>query len=125
MVVFKIERAVGPKIRILNHWDNLDRSVERGYAGASIFNWHTLPGYIAPRYIDYARANASIGINAMVPNNVNANAAILSAAYIEKARALADALRPYGIKDILVINGQRVRRWKSASSKPPIRSIRR
>ena len=86
------------KIRILNHWDNLDRSVERGYAGASIFNWHTLPGYIAPRYIDYARANASIGINAMAPNNVNANAAILSAAYIEKAKALADALRPYGIK---------------------------
>ena len=86
------------KVRILNHWDNLDRSVERGYAGASIFNWHTLPGYIAPRYIDYARANASIGINAMVPNNVNANAAILSAEYIEKAKALADTLRPYGIK---------------------------
>jgi alpha-glucuronidase len=86
------------KIRILNHWDNLDRSVERGYAGASIFNWHTLPGHISPRYIDYARANASIGINGMVPNNVNANAAILSAEYIEKAKALADALRPYGIK---------------------------
>ncbi|MES2473178.1 MAG: alpha-glucuronidase family glycosyl hydrolase, partial [Pseudomonadota bacterium] len=86
------------KIRILNHWDNLDRSVERGYAGASIFNWHTLPGHISPRYIAYARANASIGINGMVPNNVNANAAILSAEYIEKARALADAMRPYGIK---------------------------
>lgn len=86
------------QIRMLNHWDNLDGSVERGYAGASIFNWHTLPGYISPRYIDYARANASIGINGMTPNNVNARAESLSPAYIEKARALADALRPYGIK---------------------------
>lgn len=86
------------RIRILNHWDNLDGSIERGYAGASIFNWHTLPEHIPPRIIDYARANASIGINGMTPNNVNARAESLSPAYIEKAAALAGALRPYGIK---------------------------
>ena len=85
-------------LRMLNHWDNLDRTVERGYAGASIWNWHTLPGYIDPRYIDYARANASLGINATVVTNVNANALVLTAPYLEKARALAGVLRPYGIR---------------------------
>jgi len=58
------------KLRMLNHWDNLNRYVERGYAGMSIWNWHTLPGYTDPRYIDYARANASIGINAVSLTNV-------------------------------------------------------
>ena len=89
-----------PKIkhRLLNHWDNLNRSVERGYAGMSIWNWHTLPGYIDQRYIDYARANASIGINGVVVTNVNANALILTKEYLEKVTALADAFRPYGIK---------------------------
>ena len=62
---------------MLNHWDNLNRTVERGYAGFSIWNWHTLPGYIDQRYIDYARANASIGINGTVLTNVNANALFL------------------------------------------------
>lgn len=85
-------------LRMLNHWDNLDRTVERGYAGASIWNWHTLPGYIDPRYIDYARANASLGINATVVTNVNANALVLTAPYLEKARALAEVMRPYGIR---------------------------
>ncbi|HWV64914.1 alpha-glucuronidase family glycosyl hydrolase, partial [Chitinophaga sp.] len=68
-----------PKIRLrmLDHWDNPDRTVERGYAGFSIWNWHTLPSYIDQRYIDYARANASIGINGVVITNVNANAVIL------------------------------------------------
>ncbi|MGF6930627.1 alpha-glucuronidase [Chitinophaga sp. W2I13] len=89
-----------PKIRLrmLNHWDNLDRTVERGYAGSSIWNWHTLPGYIDQRYIDYARANASIGINGTVVTNVNANALVLTKPYLEKVKALADVLRPYGIK---------------------------
>ncbi|MDA3823145.1 MAG: alpha-glucuronidase family glycosyl hydrolase, partial [Bacteroidales bacterium] len=89
-----------PKIkhRILNHWDNLDRTVERGYSGFSIWDWHKLPGYIDQRYIDYARANASIGINGTVLTNVNANALVLSVQYIEKVRALADVFRPYGIK---------------------------
>jgi alpha-glucuronidase len=89
-----------PKIqnRLLNHWDNLTRHVERGYAGISIFNWHTLPGYIDQRYIDYARANASIGINGTVVTNVNANALILTKEYLEKFKALADVFRPYGIR---------------------------
>lgn len=89
------------KLRTLNHWDNLDRTVERGYAGFSLWNWHTLPGYIDPRYIDYARANASIGINAVVLTNVNANATILTPEYIEKVKALANVFRPYGIKVFL------------------------
>ncbi len=88
-------------LRMLNHWDNLNRYVERGYAGMSIWNWHTLPGYIDPRYIDYARANASIGINAVSLTNVNANATILTSPYLEKVRALADVFRPYGIKVFL------------------------
>lgn len=89
-----------PKIRLrmLDHWDNPDRTVERGYAGFSIWNWHTLPSYIDQRYIDYARANASIGINGVVVTNVNANAVILTPAYLEKVKALADVFRPYGIK---------------------------
>ena len=89
-----------PKIqnRILNHWDNLNRTVERGYAGISIWNWHTLPDYIDQRYIDYARANASIGINGASLTNVNANATILTKQYLEKVAALANVFRPYGIK---------------------------
>ncbi len=89
-----------PKInvRILNHWDNLNRTVERGYAGFSLWNWHKLPDFIDQRYIDYARANASIGINGTVLNNVNANALILTPQYLEKVAALANTFRPYGIK---------------------------
>ena len=89
-----------PKIelRMLNHWDNLDRTVERGYAGFSLWNWQKLPKYIDQRYKDYARANASIGINATVLTNVNANALVLTSAYLEKVAALADVFRPYGIK---------------------------
>lgn len=89
-----------PKIqnRILDHWDNLNRTVERGYAGISIWNWHELPDYIDQRYIDYARANASIGINGTVLTNVNANAFILTHQYLIKVKALADVFRPYGIK---------------------------
>ena len=86
------------KLRLLNHWDNLNRSVERGYAGLSLWNWHTLPDYIDQRYIDYARANASIGINGTVLTNVNANALVLTKNYLEKVKALADVFRPYGIK---------------------------
>ena len=89
-----------PKVqtRILNHWDNLNRTVERGYAGMSIWEWHKLPGYLDQRYIDYARANASIGINGTVLTNVNANALILTNNYLEKVAALANVFRPYGIK---------------------------
>ena len=96
----QLDIVSAPRIhhRMLNHWDNLDRTVERGYAGFSLWNWHTLPGYIDKRYIDYARANASIGINGTVLTNVNANATILTPAYLEKVKALADVFRPYGIK---------------------------
>ena len=85
-------------VRVLNHWDNLDRYVERGYAGQSIWDWHRLPGWLDPRYTDYARANASIGINGTVLNNVNANAEVLTPMYLEKVAAIAGVLRPYGMK---------------------------
>jgi alpha-glucuronidase len=95
--------ASSPKIkfRLLNHWDNLNRTVERGYAGFSIWDWHKLPDYIDQRYIDYARANASIGINGTVLTNVNANATILTPQYLQKVAALANVFRPYGIKVFL------------------------
>jgi len=89
-----------PKIknRLLNHWDNLNGTIERGYAGSSLWEWSKLPGTISPRYKAYARANASLGINGTVLNNVNADAQILTASYIAKVKALADVFRPYGIK---------------------------
>ncbi|MBW3468115.1 alpha-glucuronidase family glycosyl hydrolase [Arthrospiribacter ruber] len=89
-----------PKIqkRVLNHWDNLNRTVERGYSGFSIWNWHRLPRHIDQQYLDYARANASVGINGTAITNVNANALVLTPYYLEKAQALANAFRPYGIK---------------------------
>jgi alpha-glucuronidase len=101
--ISKLEISSAPKIkyRLLNHWDNLNRTVERGYAGASIWDWHKLPDYIDQRYIDYARANASIGINGTVLTNVNANAIILTKPYLDKVAALANTFRPYGIKVFL------------------------
>jgi alpha-glucuronidase len=86
------------KHRVVNHWDNLDGSVERGYAGSSIWDWHKLPDYLNPRYMVYARATASLGINGTVISNVNSNATVLTEMYLEKAAALADLFRPYGIK---------------------------
>ena len=85
-------------LRVLDHWDNLDGTVERGYAGESLWDWHTLPDHLDPRYVDYARANASLGINGSVLNNVNASAQSLTPAYLEKAAALAAVFRPYGIR---------------------------
>ncbi|MBO9545733.1 alpha-glucuronidase family glycosyl hydrolase [Caulobacter sp.] len=93
-----IASAPKVKLRMLNHWDNLNRTVERGYSGQSIFDWWRLPGHVDPRMVDYARANASIGINGTVLNNVNAKADSLTPAYIAKAAALADTFRPYGIR---------------------------
>jgi alpha-glucuronidase len=84
-------------LRVLNHWDNLDRTVERGYAGPSIWDWQSLPK-IDPRYVDYARASASIGINGVVLNNVNADPKILTPEYLAKVAALATVFRPYGIR---------------------------
>jgi alpha-glucuronidase len=91
------------RLRMLDHWDNLDRTVERGYAGPSIWDWWKLPGYVDPRYVDYARANASVGINGAVLNNVNAQPESLTGPYLEKAAAIADVLRPFGIKVYLSI----------------------
>ncbi len=93
-----ISEAPAVQLRLLNHWDNLDRTVERGYAGFSIWNWHELPEYIDRRYVDYARANASIGINGSVVTNVNANALVFRKDYIQKTAALADVFRKYGIR---------------------------
>jgi alpha-glucuronidase len=84
--------------RLLNHWDNQNGTVERGYAGSSIWQWYEMPERLDPRYTDYARANASIGINGVVINNVNASARYLTAEYIGKVAALAGVMRPYGIR---------------------------
>ncbi|MBN8807858.1 MAG: alpha-glucuronidase [Sphingomonas sp.] len=97
----RLASAPRVKLRVLDHWDNLDGSVERGYAGASLWDWWTLPDYADPRYTDYARADASVGINGVVLNNVNATADSLTAAYIAKAAALADIFRPWGIRVFL------------------------
>ena len=91
-------------LRLLNHWDNPDGSVERGYAGESLWRWSELPGTVDPRITDYARANASLGINGSVLNNVNASADMLSAPYVEKVAAIARVLRPYGIRVYLSAN---------------------
>lgn len=91
-------------IRVLNHWDNLDGTVERGYAGRSLWKWEELTDTVSARYREYARANASVGINGTVLNNVNASPEILSADYLQKVRKLADVFRPYGIKVYLSVN---------------------
>jgi len=103
--VERLDITEAPKLglRLLNHWDNLDRYVERGYAGQSIWDWWRLPDILVPRYTDYARANASIGINGTVLNNVNASAQILTPRYIAKAAALADVFRPWGIRVYLSV----------------------
>ena len=92
-----IESAPRLPLRLLDHWDNLDGTAERGYAGASLWEWARLPDSLNPRYRDYARANASVGINGVVPTNVNADPRVLTPAYLVKVAALANVLRPYGI----------------------------
>ena len=95
-----------PKIehRVVNHWDNLNRIVERGYAGLSLWDWGTLPHYLSTRYTDYTRFNSSLGINGAAINNVNANPLILTPQFLEKVTALADVFRPYGIKMYLSVS---------------------
>jgi alpha-glucuronidase len=92
--------ASAPRLdrRVLNHWDNLDRTIERGYAGFSLWDWQKLPDYLDPRYTDYARANASLGINGTVITSVNANATSLTPEWLRKAAALADVFRPWGLR---------------------------
>jgi alpha-glucuronidase len=98
--VTDLDQMSTPRIRrrLLNHWDNLDGTIERGYAGCSLWDWHKLPDYLSPRYLDYARANASIGINGAVLNNVNSHSLVLTTPYLQKAAALANVFRPYGIR---------------------------
>ena len=92
------------RLRILNHWDNLDGSIERGYAGKSIF-WNTHSAIHNKQLLkEYARANASIGINGTVLNNVNASPKMLTAPYLKEVKAIADILRPYGIRVYLSVN---------------------
>jgi alpha-glucuronidase len=91
----------GIRNRILCHWDNIDGTVERGYSGWSLWKWGELPAVIDPRYRDYARACASIGINGVCLNNVNAQAESLSTEYLVKTAALAELFRPYGIRVFL------------------------
>lgn len=112
-----IDKTEKPQVglRILNHWDNLDGSIERGYAGKSIFKWEEIKlgkngkgGSISKslhdRLVTYARANASLGINGSVLNNVNASPKMMTAEYINKVRVIANILRPYGIRVYLSIN---------------------
>jgi alpha-glucuronidase len=98
-----ITRIPAYQYRILDHWDNLNRVVERGYAGLSLWDWFTLPTYKDPRYTDYARANASVGINGTVLNNVNASPVILTSDWLTKAAVLADIFRPFGIRVYLSV----------------------
>jgi alpha-glucuronidase len=115
-----VRSAPALQLRVLNHWDNLDRSVERGYAGQSIWNWWELPAILDRRYVDYARANASIGINGTVLNNVNASAEMLTAPFIAKTAALADVLRPYGIKVYLSVRFSTPLELKQTGSADPL-----
>ena len=101
----RLDQRAEPKVawRMLNHWDNLDRTVERGYAGQSIWNWWELPDMRSTRYRDYARANASLGINGVVLNNVNSKPEVLASSWLPKVAAIAEELRPYGQKVFLSV----------------------
>jgi len=98
-----ISSAPRLKLRLLNHWDNIDGTIERGYAGHSIFDWHKMPDYMDPRYTVMARADASVGINGIALNNVSSDVWMLAPMYIGKVAALADVLRPYGVRVYLSI----------------------
>ncbi len=99
-----VEENPAYALRILNHWDNMDRTIERGYAGRSLWAWDALPDTLSDRYEAYARANASIGINGTVLNNVNASPQILTTENLRKVKALADVFRPYGLRVYLSVN---------------------
>jgi alpha-glucuronidase len=98
--IARLDVASSPRIqlRLIDHWDNLDRSIEHGYGGPSLWDWPALPDSISPRYRDYARAEASIGINGVSLTNVNANAKALTPDFLKKVAALAGVFRPYGIR---------------------------
>jgi alpha-glucuronidase len=112
------------QLRLMNHWDNLNGTIERGYAGRSLWQWNELPDKLNPRYADYARACASIGINGAVINNVNADTRILSPEYLRKVVALANVWRPYGVRMYLSANfAAPVRLGGLATADPLERSV--
>src|SRR5690606_17232749 len=115
-----VSSAPRVQYRVVNHWDNLNRLVERGYAGLSLWEWGSLPEYKNPRYTEYARINASLGINGTVLNNVNAAPRILSDQFLKKAAALADVFRPYGIKLYLSINYDSPRAFGDLDTDDPL-----
>jgi alpha-glucuronidase len=108
-------------IRMANHWDHLNRrGVERGYAGLSLWEWGTLPHYRNPRYTDYARFMASLGMNATAINNVNADPRILTDQFLEKVAVLADMFRPWGVKMYLSMNFDSPRRIGGLKTADPL-----
>lgn len=117
-----IKLSSSPRLqhRVVNHWDNLNRIVERGYAGLSLWEWGNLPQHQHPRYTDYARINASLGINGAAINNVNADPRILSDQFLEKVAVLADIFRPYGIKIYLSINYDSPRAFGDLDTADPL-----
>lgn len=117
-----ISLSSAPKLqhRVINHWDNLNRLIERGYAGLSLWDWGTLPEHKSQRYQDYARINASLGINGAVINNVNADPRVLSDQFLQKIAALADVFRPYGIKVYLSINYNSPRAFGDLDTADPL-----
>ena len=108
------------QLRLMNHWDNLNGTIERGYAGPSIWQWNELPEKLSPRYADYARACASIGINGAVINNVNADIRILEPGMLRKVAALADVWRPYGVRMYLSVNFASPERLGGLSTADPL-----
>lgn len=120
--VTELPIATAPKLkhRLLNHWDNLDRTVERGFAGLSLWDWHKLPEYVDPRLVDYARANASIGINGVALTNVNANSLVLTEPYLKKVAKLAEVFRPYGIRVFLTARFSAPVELKALATADPI-----
>lgn len=108
------------RLRMLNHWDNLDGSVERGYAGNTVWDWWKLPDIVDPRYTVYSRAVASIGINGVVVNNVNAKPDILTAMWISKIVALSNVFRPYGIKIFLSVRFSTPLELRETSTADPL-----
>jgi len=120
--IHKLNLASAPRVqyRVVNHWDNLNRLVERGYGGLSLWEWGSLPNYKNPRYTDYARINASLGINGAVLNNVNADPRILSDQFLEKVAALAEVFRPYGVKMYLSINYDSPRAYGDLDTADPL-----
>lgn len=118
----KLDIAEKPllQLRLLNHWDNPNGSIERGYAGRSLWQWNELPDKLSPRYADYARACASIGLNGAVINNVNASVQILAPDNLRKVAALADVWRPYGVRMYVSANFAAPQRLGGLSTADPL-----